>query len=216
METAPSEEKREPLLLKSVLTWFPSHRLLLDFLQELDFGPPGDKHLMNYDLAERVASFLTIQKVEPNAVRVVGCSSTDGSHPVEDCLSSSEDTWWISGAESMPGGEGSEFVEFQLSTTNVCRLSRVGIKIPPLPQGPLSVRDFVIQAFDSAGVWETISPVWRCENVPEMQFFAFDPPGVDVQLVRVVCLSNQLHEFYNNRLVAFNFNRVGFYAVGFD
>lgn len=210
-----SEEKNEPLLLRSLTSHFPSHRNLLEFLQELQSGPPGGKYILNYDLAERVASFLTIKRVEQKDVQVKGCSSTDGSHPIADCLSPSEDTWWISGAESMPGGRGSEFVEFQLSATSLRRLSRVGIKIPPLPQGPLSVRDFVIQAFN-AGVWGTISPIWRCENVPQMQYFAFDPPGVDVQLVRVVCLSNQLHEFYNNRLVAFNFNRVGFYSAEFD
>jgi hypothetical protein len=207
--------KSEPLLLKSMTSWFPSHHSLLEFLQDLELNSPDRRHLMNYDVAERVASFLTVPKVDPNRIQVVGCSSSDGSHPISDCLSPSEDTWWISGAESMPGGKGSEFVEFQLHPTNIRRLSRVGIHIPPLPQGPLSVRDFVIQAFDG-GAWDTISPTWRCENVPEMQYFAFDPPGVDVQLVRVVCLSNQLHKFYTNRLVAFNFNRVGFYSVAFE
>ncbi len=209
----------EPLLLlKSVAFHFRSHGKLLDFLlYELEFGRTADtdrKRRLNDDVAKHVASYLIVPRVIPASVRAVGCSSTDGSHPLAECLSLNQNTWWISDAESMPGGRGAEYVEFQLSST-LCRLSRVGIQIPPLPHGPLSVREFVIHAFD-AGVWETISPTWTCENVSAVQHFAFDPPGVDVQFVRVVCLSNQYNELYNNRLASFNFDRVGFFTVTFD
>lgn len=206
--------RNEKLLLKSVSNLFPSHRFLLDFLQDLQFGSSDENRVLHYDLEERVASYLIVPRVNPRSVKVVGCSSTDGSHPLAECLSMNEDTWWISGAESMPGGRGSEYVEFQLST-NWCRLSRIGIKIPPLPHGPLSVRDFVVQAFLN-GQWEYISPMWSCDNVSHVQYFAFDESGVDVQRVRVICITNQLHDHYHSRLVSFNFNRVGFYGVTFE
>lgn len=98
------------------------------------------------EISHRIVDYLVVEGVQHEQVQVIGCSSTDGSHPLPTCLSPDEDTWWISAANTMPEGKGHEYVEFRLHPSTLCRLTCVSIKIPPLPAGPLSVRDFVIKA----------------------------------------------------------------------
>jgi len=45
----------------------------------------------------------------------------------------------------------------------------------------------------SSGCWKPCSPVWTVENKTGWQEYTLDPP-VDVRMVRVVCLTNQIHE----------------------
>lgn len=222
-------DEDEKLLIASMADT--PYSLLLHILQDVDFTIRKQrKHddddsnavcrKLHPELAERVADFLTIRPVVPEEVQVVGCSSSDGAHPLSACLSPDEDSWWISAADSMPEGKGREFVEFELSET-LCRLSSVSLKIPPLPAGPLSVRDFVLEApmkrnKKALEEWEIVSPVFRVQNQSGMQQFFLEPPGLDVDRVRVVCLSNQLSDFYNGQVFGFTYQRVGYFAIRFE
>jgi hypothetical protein len=88
------------------------------------------------------------------------------------------------------------------------RLTAVSIKIPPLPQGPLSVREFsVIEApsttattttidGETTAAWTAVSQVFTVDN--RTGFTAGCPIPVDVQ-TRLVCLSNQIDLYVNQR-----------------
>jgi hypothetical protein len=216
---APGNE--EPMLIASMANTSYAH--LLQLVQDLNFSgrhrPVAEARRLHPDLVERVVDFLTIERVVPENVRVIACSSTDGAHPPGACLSPDEDSWWISAADSMPEGKGREYVEFELSNT-LCRLTSVSIKIPPLPAGPLSVRDFCLegprQVAHKGEQWGRITPVFRVQNHSGMQQFTLDPPGLDVDRLRIVCLSNQLSDFYNGRVFGFTYQRVGYFSARFD
>ncbi|CAE7342774.1 unnamed protein product [Symbiodinium natans] len=60
----------------------------------------------------------------------------------------------------MPGGVGREYLDFSFDAMR--RISFVAVKIPPLPYGPLSVRDFHVLAggsSESPESWVPASPV---------------------------------------------------------
>ena len=98
------------------------------------------------DVCQRIAYFFVIEPVRMDQVEVISCSSYDGSCNPNDVLSDDENSWWISEPGSMPGGVGSQEIEFLLNNTSnsLRRVQEVCIKIPPMPQGPLSVRTFQI------------------------------------------------------------------------
>ena len=95
-------------------------------------------------VASTVASFLTIEPVRPNQVTVIGASSDRGDFPLANVLKHDEQTWWISDHMSMPEGKGTVYVVFEMNGGALCRVTGIDIAIPPLPQGPLSLRDFRI------------------------------------------------------------------------
>ena len=102
------------------------------------------------DVVCRVADFLSIYCIDPERLTVVGCSSTRGDYPLGAVLDSHLGKWWISEAGSMPGGCGEEYLEFSFGATPR-RVSYVGVDIPPLPNGPLSVRKFHLLALSPLG-----------------------------------------------------------------
>jgi hypothetical protein len=199
------------------------------------------KRRLPKELGERVAHYLVIQRVDMAHVKATGCSSQQQlpSHeadnessirpamPLSECLVDSDTSWWISqdSVEVEP-----QYVEFTLvsdgnsnsnssngnnnHTQSACRLSAVAIRIPPLPMGPLSVREFRLDtvahvtatngtgtdtstsdASPSCITTESWSPthtaVFEVENRTGWQRFVLPNGGVDVSRVRVVCLSNQ-------------------------
>merc|ERR1712113_785639 len=113
----------------------------------------------------------------PWSTRLDACSSTRGDFPLSEVLSPDRSTWWISGEQSMPGGVGQEWLQFSFG--GVRRISFVGVRIPPLPQGPLSVREFHLlkSECDGAEAWTLISPAGMTTlDRPKIQEFALDPP----------------------------------------
>lgn len=185
------------------------------------------------EIIDKISSFFVVERVNSSSVQVVRASSSNEQHPLSAALDPSESNWWISGPDSMPGGRGREFVEFQLST-KICRLQQFSIQIPPLPMGPLSVRQLRLEKYQPpqhedehphppGNPWIPISPIWTVENKTGWQTFTLDPP-VDVQLVRVLCLSNQIsmiiEQMENANLVEedpmnLHLWSVGFYCVKF-
>jgi hypothetical protein len=200
------------------------------------------------ELMRRVAGYLTVRPVQQSDVRVVGCSSHDRRHPLESCLTPADSTWWISGPQTMIHGRGREYVEFRLCPAGYresCRrLSSFSLRIPPLPMGPLSVREFELQGrverFHAAGVttdtssssssfsYRTLALTTpsAVQNVSGWQDFVLQEPA-DVSVVRIVCLSNQISRFMEDAananstsgpilpLVATPFDQVGFYSIRF-
>lgn len=154
-------------------------------------------------IAEMIAEYLRYQRIDSAEVTVSGSSSTRGDFPLSEVLTANASTWWISAAGSMPGGVGGEWLEF--SCPGVRRIAFVGIKIPPLPQGPLSVREFHllrrridIAALDladddeSAWVLASAGPMHTLDTAC-MQELALDPP-MDTQKVRLVCTTTAAAE----------------------
>ena len=182
-------------------------------------------HCLPAELCERIAEYFEIQFVDMEHVVATGCSSqqlnADGKPliPLSACLTEDENTFWIS-------GEGldvrSQYVEFSVTGpgSTVCRLRAVSIKIPPLPHGPLSVRDFIVQAGDETTAtdddWESLTPVLTAANRTGWQRFVLE--SVDVRYVRILCLTNQLGAFgasIGDAALRRN-EKVGFYSIKFE
>jgi hypothetical protein len=188
--------------------------------------PQSQRKSLTPELMRRVAGYLTVRPVQQADVRVVGCSSHDGRHPIESCLTASDSTWWISAPQTMIHGRGREYVEFHLCPPSggeghrreSCRrLASFSLRIPPLPMGPLSVREFELQSrieqFHSGGdasskssskassssssfAYRTLplATPSSVQNVSGWQDFFLEEPA-DVSVVRIVCLSNQISRF---------------------
>jgi hypothetical protein len=114
-------------------------------------------------------------------------------------------------------GKGEEYVEFELGSTMV-RLSAVFISIPPMPRGPLSVRTLRLDSI-AGGEWRAVTPILVVENRSGWQRLDLPKP-VDVQRVRVVCLSNQASRVLDRTTTAppefdLSYGAVGFYSIKF-
>eukprot|EP00931_Biecheleriopsis_adriatica_P060644 TRINITY_DN36430_c0_g1_i1.p1 TRINITY_DN36430_c0_g1~~TRINITY_DN36430_c0_g1_i1.p1 ORF type:complete len:334 (-),score=39.80 TRINITY_DN36430_c0_g1_i1:74-1021(-) len=96
-------------------------------------------------IGDQVLSYLRVPRVQQKELVVLGASSSRGDYPLEVVLNADESEWWISASGSCPGGLGREYLEFSLGPS-LRRLSFIGLRIPPLPYGPLSVRDFHVLA----------------------------------------------------------------------
>lgn len=145
------------------------------------------------DVAKQAASFLEVKNLEPREITASGSSSTRGDFPLSTTLANEDGTWWISAEGSMKNGMGEEWLEFRLSQDGSVRRCRfVGISIPPLPQGPLSVRRFrVDMSVDNGATWQKGGDDYVSEamDLPGMQTFQLSAP-IDANRVRLVCLQN--------------------------
>lgn len=164
-----------------------SKKLILRFFGEFGWGLP--------DLvARKIADHLCLHTMVPSEVLVRGCSSARGDFPISAVLNANENEWWISSSGSTPAGRGNEYLEFSFGGFK--RVSFVALKIPPLPVGPLSVRDFHIvaltpgmQASDS-NAWVVASPnPLKTLDRGDLQEFALDPP-IEAESLRLVCMLN--------------------------
>lgn len=195
------------------------YRDVYDELQTLRINPERDDRLV-HDVCEKIMSYLVIRRVVPEEVRVLDASSHDKIHPLICSLYGDEDTWWLSGYETMRCGRGCQWVQYYMGD-GLRRLSTVFLKIPPLPQGPLSVKDFCLQTFTLFKGWHNVTPIFSADNVSGWQRFDLPEP-CDVQEIRFVCLNNQISSFINEHDPAIpesqlrRLEAVGFYAVRFE
>jgi len=142
-----------------------------------------------------VVEHLSVLRVEPSAMSVTGCSSTRGDFPIQCVLDDSKGTWWISKGGACVNGQGTEFLEFSFGG-GPRRLSFVGISIPPLPNGPLSVRRFHLAVFTPVttadGEWKRVqSDSLVTLDVQCLQEFALVPP-VETSKIRLYCTQNAI------------------------
>jgi len=144
---------------------------------------------LSCELSSRIVSWLLISPVQDSDVRVSGCSSQRGDFPLSAVLERDESTWWISAPGTMSSGEGSEHLEFSFGVLPR-RISYFGIRIPPMPFGPLSVRVFHILALDEvSNSWVAASPQLLTLNNSSLQEFSLSPP-IEASKLRVVCVRN--------------------------
>ena len=215
------------------------------------------KQQLPTEIVTRIVQYLLVPRIQMEDVTAIACSSqhiaatsavtTTNNDRIDHrltsllahCLTDDETTWWISeeGLNVRP-----QFVDFHCLPQSdrihrVVRVRSVSIKIPPLPYGPMSLQQFVMQRRpllnhhhhhhgnspnndnnndDNDDIpWEAVSPVWTLDgHILEYQTFDFPNAGVDVTHLRILCLSNQASSSEVDR---FNFPQmVGFYSIRFD
>ena len=150
------------------------------------------------ELIEHVLSFLKVPCLDMKHVRATNTSSLgtwnpDGRCGIAQCLDKSDDNWWISGENSMPCGVGAEWVSFSLSDdANIptrVRFDRVELRIPPLPSGPLSVRNFFLESSHTReGPWTRVTPDLTTMDSAQTQCFDVGP--IEAAFLRIVCTRN--------------------------
>ena len=150
----------EKLVLASMKTSFMD---LHDLIGQIDFfsasGGPRSKSscCLPAEICSHVANFLTVQRCVHSEVEAVSATSMDSIYKLEGCLVDDEDSWWLSSFGSMPGGRGDEYVEVRLAKANTMRrIQSVSMSIPPLPVGPLSVREFRVDIANERGDWKQL------------------------------------------------------------
>jgi len=223
-EPMPPPPRRRRLLVRSMEPFYTSgesellatvHKHVVLLVQTTSIGDDDKKkacsgcarRTLPLEICQRIVDFCVIEPVRMDQVSVVSCSSQDrnqvNGRNLQDVLSESERSWWISAPGSMPGGVGREWLEFQLVPAankqqgvgdTACRLTEISIKIPPLPRGPLSLRTFQIETTtsDTDDDWQVLC-YNHVTNRAGWQRFAVTP--TDCFRVRLVCLSNQISLF---------------------
>eukprot|EP00929_Paragymnodinium_shiwhaense_P098840 TRINITY_DN60356_c0_g1_i2.p1 TRINITY_DN60356_c0_g1~~TRINITY_DN60356_c0_g1_i2.p1 ORF type:complete len:261 (+),score=58.29 TRINITY_DN60356_c0_g1_i2:100-882(+) len=170
-----------------------SEATLMRLLGERGCGLPEN-------VADGIAKLLQVAPVAAGRLDVVGASSSRGDFSLTAVLDPNPRTWWISGAGTFKEGYGEEWLEFafkdaQRNSEEIRRVSIIGLKIPPLPAGPLSVRDFHLLALrpgrrpDDDDAWVRAPPLLSTVDTAAMQEIAIVPP-LDTSRVRLVCISS--------------------------
>lgn len=168
------------------------------------------------DVAVRTASFLVVQPVVGTEISAVACSSTRGDFPLSITLAEEEESssWWISAEGTMVNGIGEQWLEYKLtpSAGTILRRCRfVGVSIPPLPQGPLSVRQFRVDSSQDGGkTWMLGGTIYETENETGIQTFRL-AQEIDANRVRLVCLTNAAAR--NDEIYSAWYDCVGLYRV---
>lgn len=151
----------------------------------------------NEDVMCVLFDYLIVKPVTHSEIRVSRASSTaDPSRPIDQVLNAKENEWWISNIGTMPRGIGCEFLEFTFP--KIRRVSFVAIRIPELPHGPLSVRHFYLEWFDSRTGRTRRSPenednTFETLNMATLQVMRIPVP-FDTNRVRFVC-TRTAHSF---------------------
>lgn len=139
-----------------------------------------------------VTAFLLIAPVSSEDVIAVAASSFfEGDQcSLANSLTSSTQSWWISKPAGRVRSESfTEWVTYQLGTAPVC-VGCVGMRIPPLPHGPLSVRVFHLEAADNRqGPWERVSRDLTTLDQDGLQQWVLPTP-LEVCFLRIVCTRN--------------------------
>jgi hypothetical protein len=161
-------------------------------------------------LGEQIAMCLAIPAIKPTEVAVVSSSSDRNDFPLNAVVEDDDSKWWISGEGSMPEGKGREHLDFDFGK-KARRISFIGIKIPPMPMGPLSVREFYVavrtrncgEAVSGSSSAHWVEHQVHNENNPlvtlnqaEMQEIVLSPP-VDTTGIRIVMTRNAVSGDYS-------------------
>mmetsp|Transcript_6392 Transcript_6392/g.9143 ORF Transcript_6392/g.9143 Transcript_6392/m.9143 type:complete len:299 (+) Transcript_6392:84-980(+) len=176
-----------------------------------------EKLLVPDDIARYIASFLVVEKVDFQKVEATSASSTRGDYPLSSVLSNKPHTWWISGDGGITSGRG-EYIEFRLQQNGgIRRLHLVGLSIPPLPMGPLSVRNFRIDWSMDGMEWMNGDGKIAFETMDKsgMQIFELPSP-IDAAYVRLVFLDNVIHVLgkqYSDPILPDEYDCVGLFHV---
>lgn len=171
------------------------------------------------ELALKIASSFDVQRVDAGQFKCLEASSSQGGFPLDVVCNTNPSQWWISKSgrgfgsnqvernTSADGEQSSsqphirtfqsssdlphaEWLEFEMSMEKKPRrVSAVGIQIPPMPQGPLSVRRFHIDYTDDGTLWHAHPSTFYTLDNAELQQFALLPP-IDASRIKMVCTLN--------------------------
>lgn len=114
----------------------------------------------------------------------VRASSTRKDFPLHVVLEEDDSKWWISAPGSFSRGRGEEYLEFEFASLSALRV--LGISIPPMPMGPLSVREFSVEAFVDKR-WQSVSPRLQTLDRVGLQEVALE--SVETHRLRVKCFA---------------------------
>lgn len=162
-----------------------------------------------------IASWLQICRVHLSDVTVTGCSSSRGDFPISAVLNDQENEWWISNSGTCPDGHGHEYLEFSFGAER--RVTVVAVKIPALPYGPLSVRDFHLEVIEPM---KSLTPKQLMTlDSRELQEFVLFPP-LECRKLRLVCTRNAAAammsaEHVPRSLLGRGGDCIGLFQVGF-
>jgi hypothetical protein len=148
------------------------------------------------ELALKIASSFDVQRVDAGQFKCVEASSSQGGFPLDVVCNTNPSQWWISksgrgfGSNQVEQMSHAEYLEFEMSMEKKPRrVSAVGIQIPPMPQGPLSVRRFHIDYTDDGTLWHAHPSTFYTLDNAELQQFALLPP-IDASRIKMVCTLN--------------------------
>ena len=141
-----------------------------------------------------IKTFLSVRRI--GGIRAVGCSSSSNQFALEESLTCTNRTWWIS-RDKAP-----QYIQFQALVNEAFVVETIAIVIPPLPFGPLSVRTFSI-SYTVGGMGETgdriqfvrDDRVFETKDDSGLQIYHLDPPIIvrpchgRRPCVRVICKS---------------------------
>mmetsp|Transcript_120063 Transcript_120063/g.224448 ORF Transcript_120063/g.224448 Transcript_120063/m.224448 type:complete len:306 (+) Transcript_120063:81-998(+) len=184
-----------------------SKQLIQRLFGETGWGLPGD-------VAGKIADRLSLHILDPSEVSVSGCSSSRGDFPISAALNANENEWWISSAGSMPRGRGSEYLEFSFG--KIRRVSFVALKIPPLPHGPLSVREFHVMLPGEGKSWVAAAQTLSFQTLDrgDLQELALHPP-CEAEKLRLVCTLNAAAASQGGETGMFFTDCIGLFQVAF-
>jgi hypothetical protein len=148
-------------------------------------------HLVPYFQLKRVAHY-----------HAKTASSNRGDFPLTCVTNNKDSEWWISKDQHFHQGNGREWIEFVLGDGIVpLRVSAIGIKIPPLPHGPLSARKFYIEhQSEENGSFQPCSAVFETLDLGTVQRFALSPP-IDTSKLRVVMTQSAIGQMVEEKNV---------------
>ena len=116
--------------------------------------------------------------------------STRGDYDLGEATTPRVDTWWIS--KSFDPGQNAgwrEWLAFDVSPDGrPRRVTCVGVRIPPMPFGPLSVREFTVEGAAPSGEFRESRAVYETLDRSDLQEFVLDPP-LETTRVRVTARS---------------------------
>ena len=157
-----------------------------------------------------IKSFLSVRRLD--GVKAIGCSSSANQFPIEESLACKKNTWWIS------SDQAPQYIQFEALVKEAVVLQSIGISIPPLPYGPLSVRTFSISYSDGGlerkgekMVFASDDRVFETKDDGGLQIYHLDPPIIvrpwldRGPCIRLICKSTAIPDV----------PCVGFYVVRF-
>ena len=145
------------------------------------------------ELARHVVGFLLVPRV--SEYRAWRCSSTRDDFDLSEVTTRDVSTWWIS--KAFDPAQCDEWISFQVSPNGADRrVTCVGLRIPPMPFGPLSVRGFRVEALDRDGGWRETGHAFETLDRSDLQEFVLDPP-LETSQVRLRVTSTAVPTAHN-------------------
>ena len=176
-----------------------SHVSTLDTLSLFLLGKVARRINFPQRVIAHIKTFLSVRRID--GMRTVDCSSSSNQFALEESFTPKKNTWWIS-RDQTP-----QYVQFEALVNEAVVLETIGIVIPPLPHGPLSVRTFSV-SYTVGGLekkgdrieFTSDDRVFETKDDSGLQIYHLEPPIIvrpcrdRRPCVRVICKSTAVPE----------------------